>query len=255
MIRWIAIFVACVAMATGAGCDDRTSAPSAEHTRATREVASTPSGSRPVDHAGAIVGAVRVEASLPPLPPLDLSSVPECQRRHPQGMPDESVVAGPKGALKNVFVYLKGAPASDGAGRAPAVLDQVNCQYVPHVVAVQTGQPLIVKSSDPFLHNMHAADADPPLNWAFAGTSQRQTSFHTPGFVTVRCDVHPWMKAIVGVFDTPYFAVTDASGRFTIENVPTGHYTLLAHHERFGELEQAVDISPVGKLTVDFNYK
>jgi hypothetical protein len=63
------------------------------------------------------------------------------------------------------------------------------------------------------------------------------------------------MKAIIGVFANSHFAVTDNDGSFRISNVPPGHYTLMAWHERFGELSQSVTVSPNGKLQTDFTYR
>jgi len=219
------------------------------------EKVAAPATQPKIEHAGEIFGRVLFAGKAPNLPPLDTSSVADCAKHHPGGIPDETVVLNSNGTLKNVFVYLKDAPAFDGATASPAILDQVNCQYVPHVVGVQVGQELLAKSSDPFLHNLHVADANPPLNWAFIGVQHRAAHFSSPGFLTVRCDVHPWMKAIVGVFANSYFAVTDNEGNFRISNVPLGHYTLMAWHERFGELSQSVTVAPDGKVQTDLTYR
>jgi plastocyanin len=209
----------------------------------------------PVAHAGSITGHIHFGGLPPKLPPLNISSVPDCARHHLNGIADESVVIDAGGGLKNVVVYLKDMPPSDGSAREPAVLDQVNCQYVPHVAAVQVGQTLTIKSSDPMLHNVHAIDSNPSFNWAFNGVGRRNATFMSAGFFTMRCDVHPWMKAIVCVFDHPYFAVTDDAGRFTIANVPPSRYTLVARHERYGELEQQIEIPADGSSTVNFVYR
>lgn len=245
----IVVFVISIAW-TLSGCEKK---EPAAHQSADKTTA--PAIQPKIEHAGQISGRVIFAGKAPNLPPLDTSWVADCVKHHPGGIPDESVVLNSNGTLKNVFVYLKDAPAYDGAAASPAVLDQVNCQYVPHVVGVQVNQELLVKSSDPFLHNLHVADADPPLNWAFIGVQDRQAHFSSPGFLTVRCDVHPWMKAIIGVFANSHFAVTDNDGSFRISNVPPGHYTLMAWHERFGELSQSVTVSPNGKLQTDFTYR
>lgn len=245
----IAVLVASIAWTLG-GCGKKEDA--VHHSMANVKAAKT----QPiVEHAGEIFGRVVFVGKAPTLPPLDTSSVADCAKHHPGGIPDESVVINSNGTLKNVFVYLKDAPAFDGAAAPPAILDQVNCQYVPHVVGIQVSQELLAKSSDPFLHNLHVADADPPLNWAFIGVQQREAHFSSPGFLTVRCDVHPWMKAIIGVFANSYFAVTDNEGNFQISNVPPGHYTLMAWHERFGELSQSLTVAPDEKAHIDFTYR
>jgi len=204
-------------------------------------------------HPGTISGRVVFSGTPPELPRLNTSAVPTCN--HPGGLPDESIVIGNNGALANVIVYLKEAPKAEGPSRPPAVLDQVECQYVPHVVAVQAGQPLQVKSSDQMLHNVHIADADPPVNLAFTGQQQHDFTFKKPGFYKVKCDVHPWMTSWVGVIDSPCFAVTGDDGSFKITNVPPGSYTLVAWQEKFGELTQPVTVGADSTVKADFEYK
>ena len=208
-----------------------------------------------VEHAGTIIGSVLFAGKAPALPPLNTSGDAHCQRPHPDGLPDESVVVADDGAVANVFVYLKDAPRSDGAGGAPAMIDQVGCQYVPHAVAVQINQPLRVKSSDSVLHNVHIlAESNPAVNLSETGPGEQTVRFAVTEMMHVRCDVHPWMKAIIGVFDSPYFAVTHADGKFEIHNIPPGAYTLAAWHERFGERTRKITVGPDGTIVADFKY-
>ena len=74
--------------------------------------------------------------------------------------------------------------------------------------------------------------------------------------IKIKCDVHPWMKAYVSVFDHPYFSVTDDTGRYQIDNVPPGKYEVVAWHERdlkylVYSQTQSVDIGD-GGTTLDF---
>ena len=232
------------------GCDRRTK----NETTSTNNSATLPT-SGVVAHAGVITGQVFFSGADPNLPPLDISSVPDCARHHPNGLPDETVVINPNGTLKNVVVYLKDGPRSGGATQPAPMLDQVDCQYVPHVIAAQVGRPLLIKSSDPFLHNVHIAESEPAINWAFIGSQQRQVIFQKSGCFTVRCDVHPWMKAMICVLDTGCFAVSDDRGHFAISNIPPGHYTLVAHHERFGDLSRSVEVPPDGSVNTEFKYQ
>jgi plastocyanin len=210
-------------------------------------------GAPKVEHPATITGRIFFAGSAPSLPPLDTSAVSACH--HPGGIPDESVVVNANGTLANVVVYLKGVATFDASAQPPAVLDQVNCQYVPHVVAVQVGQTLTLKNSDPFLHNVHIADATPPLNLAFTRVQQRDVAFDRPGFLKTRCDVHPWMTAWVAVFDHPCFAVTGGDGSFTLANVPPGTYTLEAWHERFGTISQSLTAGPDGIVKCEMTYR
>jgi hypothetical protein len=169
---------------------------------------------------------------------------------------DQTVVVGGDGSFQNVLVWLEGLPRVDGSGRDPAVLDQRNCQYVPHVLGVQIRQPLDVRSSDPTLHNVHyAPDKNRQGNLAFTGAGvQRRIAFDEAEVVRMRCDVHPWMNAYVGVFDNGFFAVTDADGAYRITGVPAGTYRLVAWQEQYGRQERSVTLgaSPVEQ---NFEYR
>src|SRR5689334_1824215 len=94
----------------------------------------------------------------------------------------------------------------------PAVIDQKGCMYEPHVLAMMTGQELVVKNSDPFLHNIHTlSQVNPAFNKAQPNKNdgEKVEAPKAPESFHVKCDVHPWMSMYIAVFDHPYFAVTD----------------------------------------------
>jgi plastocyanin len=183
---------------------------------------------------------------------------------HKDPVYDDSVVAGDKGELANVIVYIKPAEGQKLAGPQrtdPVVLDQKGCMYSPHVLAVQTGQPVAVKNSDPFLHNVHSMAIDnPTFNFAQVVTSEKKIEpFTAVETFQIKCDVHPWMKAVVRVFDNPYFAQTGEDGKYTIDtkDLKDGTYTLQAWQEKYHDSQpQTVEIKG-GKATkeVDFTFK
>jgi plastocyanin len=170
---------------------------------------------------------------------------------------DESIVVGSRNGLKNVIVFLKDAPKASFTLQSPAVLDQVKCVYTPHVLAVQAGQTLQLKSSDAVMHNVHLkCQVNPDANYGFASAGQRDiTLASAEAPFAVRCDVHPWMSAWIGVFDHPWFAVTSDDGSFTIEHVPPGKYTLAAWQESLPEQEQTIVVEATGKTEADFTFQ
>jgi plastocyanin len=157
---------------------------------------------------------------------------------------------GPNGELADVVVYLKGVPsASTGASAPPVVMDQKGCLYTPQILAIQTGQKLIVKNSDPCVHNVHAKPkVNPESNQVqMPGGADLTFTFDKPEpFLKFQCDVHPWMFAWVSVFDHPYFAINGADGKFTIKNVPPGKYTLEAAHRKLGTQDAQIEVTDSG---------
>jgi hypothetical protein len=160
------------------------------------------------------------------------------------------------GGLKNVLVSIEGIGSARGRGEAP-LLDQVHCQYVPHVLGLTVGQEIVIRSSDATFHNVHIAGEKGDLqNIAMinAGAEKRVT-LPGPQIIRVKCDVHPWMTAYIGVFDNPFFAVTGDDGSFEIKNVPAGTYKLAVWHEQFGRLEQAFTCSDDKPADVMVTYR
>lgn len=197
--------------------------------------------------AGVIRGRVILSGVIP---------VPRVIPGSPEAM-DESIVPGPENGLKNVIVYLKNAPRSALANTTPVVLDQVNCVYVPHVLALQVGQTLRLKSSDKVMHDVHLKCAvNPDMNFGFPGPGQHDITFaHAEPPFQVKCDVHSWMSAWIAVFDHPWFAVSGDDGSFVIEHVPPGQYTLAAWQEVLPEQEQPITVGDSAPVKVTFTFQ
>jgi plastocyanin len=175
---------------------------------------------------------------------------------HPVPITDQKVVVKNNG-LDNVVIYLKNAPPSTTtANLAPALLDQKQCVYVPHVLALRTGQSLMVINDENLLHNVHTLpEFNPSLNFGMTCGSSHNVVFNKAEIFTVKCDVHPWMSAWIAVFDHPWFAVTSNGGKFAISHVPAGPQTFVAWHERFGEIEQTVTITTDQAREIAFNFE
>src|SRR5215469_711889 len=207
--------------------------------------------------AGDILGTVTLKGTPPPEKPIDFANNAVCGKLHSGPVTTQFYVVGENKGLKDVVVMLTDIKAnSTGASAAPLVLDQKGCMYVPYVAAVQTGQKIVVKNSDPELHNVHMTpetDGNEEKNIAQPPGSP-DLKFSATGrenFVRFKCDVHPWMFSYVTVVDSPYFAVTDKEGKFKISNVPAGKYTVEAMHRKAGKATKDVDASGAS-ATVDF---
>lgn len=216
-----------------------------------------------------ITGTVTLSGTPPPekeITPLENDAI--CGKFH-EGTKvfTQFYVVGANKGLADVVVMLKGVPAKPAdASTPPVVLDQKGCLYMPQFVAIQTGQSLTVRNSDPaavLMHNVHVnPTASANLDAYSTKISQAQTAgapdltynFPAPeNFLKFNCDVHPWMYAWVTVVDNPYFATTDKDGKFTIKNVPPGKYTISALHYKLAKagVDKQVDVTS-GSANVDF---
>lgn len=163
---------------------------------------------------------------------------------------------GTKG-VKWVVVFLK-APAGESvpihdslkSAGGEVLLDQPVCHFAPHVTGMREGQKLVAKNPAPVAHNVVISGVRNTYNVQVAsgGGSMSFSLVAEPGPVPLSCGAHPWMKGYVWVFKHPYFAVTDAQGRFEIKLAPTGKRNLVIWHEvaefASGRAGQAVEIKP-----------
>jgi hypothetical protein len=216
---------------------------------------------QPIDPAtaGSVTGTIKLEGTAPRMRPINMAADPVCSGMHPQPATTENVIAGDNGALQNVFVYLQGDFSAWAVPKAttPAELDQRGCMFQPHVLGMQTSQPLSVKNTDQTTHNVHPVpknnrewnETQPP------GAAPLSRDFPREEVaIPVKCNIHPWMQSYVAVLSTPYFQVTGPEGKFNLANLPPGNYTLVAWHEQYGTSQQAVTIGPSESRTVDFTF-
>jgi len=210
----------------------------------------------------ALAGDITGKIILKGTPPKEKDITPlkddvNCGKFHPTMPTTKFYVVGSGGELADVVVYLQGISGkSTGASAPAAVLDQKTCLYVPQIFAIQTGQKLDVKNSDPVLHNVHTqptvAGNKEDNKAQMPGSADLVFTFDKPEmFLKFKCDVHPWMFAWVSVFDHPYFAVSAADGTFKIPNVPPGKYTLEAAHRKAGTVKQEIEVKDGETTKVD----
>lgn len=208
--------------------------------------------------AGTVMGMISFDGEAPEGEAIDMSEEPDCAEQHDDQPRKTPVVVGADGGLGNVFVYVKeGLPEGSWPTPSEAVtLDQEGCVYRPHVLGVQTGQTLELENSDGLLHNINARpDNQRGFNISQPTDMTTARTFAQPEvMIPVRCDVHGWMEAYVGVQDHPYFAVTGEEGSFEIANLPPGEYVVEAWHERYGTQTMDVTVAESGDATADFSY-
>jgi len=198
--------------------------------------------------AGSIAGKIRYTGKRPERKAINMSEDPACVEAHQGRAYDDSLVVTANGSLANAFLYIKSG--LDGKRFAipaePATIDQRGCWFRPRILGVQVGQVFQVINSDPVTHNIHPM-AQTNREWNHSqgpGDPPMERKFLRPEtMIPVKCNIHSWMHAYVGVVDNPYFAVSAEDGSFAIRNLPPGTYTLAVWHEKLGTQEQQVTIA------------
>ncbi len=196
--------------------------------------------------AGVVQGIVRIQAAAPmPVPRPGIGDLGAPSSYEPQ-------------EARRAVVYLEDAPVAafgEPGGRHRATMNQVNETFVPHVLAVSVGTIVDFPNSDPIFHNVFSLSKTKRFDLGrYERGRSKAVLFDRPGIVRVFCDIHSHMSAFILVFAHPFYAVTDRDGRYRIEGVPPGTYSVAAWYE--GDVrETAKAIVPDGGGTAraDFN--
>ena len=248
-----ACVLSCISITTGCAPNARKNAPPEQVQQPTAPVYQAD----PLT-AGSISGTIRFTAKRPLPKRIDMSGDPACVEAHHGKALDESVVVSTKGELANAFIYLKSR--LDGKTFAtpstPVAIDQNGCWFRPRVLGIQTNQVLQITNSDPVTHSIHPM-AQINREWNHsqgAGEPPFARKFARPEImIHVKCNIHSWMQAYIGVVDNPYFAVSGEDGR--IGNLPPGTYTVEIWQEKLGTQEQQVTVAPHSNTHVDVTFK
>ena len=207
-------------------------------------------------HSGTITGIVRFVDSIPKLSPIRVS---KDQDYCGETLQNETYLADPNGGLKNVVISLDDFPVSTPPDSQKLnIIENNACRYAPRVLAMQKGERLKVRNTDPKLHIPHSYLQEKTvfmLSLPFRNTILDATpKIRDSGIMKLVCDTHAWMLGYVHVFEHQYFAVTDDRGIFAIGNVPGGTYTLRAWHEDAGVKTQEITVPEHGEVRVPFEF-
>ncbi|MEE9189802.1 MAG: hypothetical protein V3U16_03430, partial [Candidatus Neomarinimicrobiota bacterium] len=205
---------------------------------------------------GSIYGRVVYEGNVPkPQKLLVVKDVEVCGKSDHY---DERLRVGKRKGIQNAVVSLtniqNGKPL-DVMG-TEFVLDQKGCSYQPHVLLVPVDTSVQILNNDGILHNIHTfSKKNRPVNLAHPKFKKKlEMVFKHPEKVSVKCDVHGWMSAWIVVVNHPYYAITDSDGSFTLDDIPTGTYTVTCWQELLGEQIAQVNIEAGASVTIDFKY-
>lgn len=161
--------------------------------------------------------------------------------------------------LGKAVVYLLTAPRGAFEQTEPgrsAVMDQRNETFVPHVLAITTGTVVQFPNSDRIYHNVFSLSKTARFDLGrYPVGHAKSIRFDRPGIVRVFCDIHSHMNAFILVFSHPYFAITDADGRYHIDNVPPGSYSVVAWNEGIASDPKPVTVPDGGATELDFTLR
>lgn len=209
---------------------------------------------------GKVTGRILFKGVAPEPIKIRMSADPRCLLANPNGA-ERKQIDGVNGGLANVIVSIKSkVPGTFAPRTTPVMLDQLGCMYTPTVIALQVGQPLRMRNSDETLHNIHPR---PVVNTGFNVGQPRKGMETDKKFdkaetiFPVSCDVHPWMRSYISVFDHPFFTTTKEDGSFEIPGVPPGEYEIEAQHPTLKILtgKAVVKAGAAGNVEITFTLK
>lgn len=202
-----------------------------------------------------VSGTVRLKSPLAPAPPTPTGADSALCGT---SIADSSVSGKDTTGLANAVVWIEGLRSGKPLPIERRLeLESLNCRLDPRVQGAVVGSGLNVLGHDAFRQHLRfiAAGDTAARTTVLLGADEQviptNLPFATPGMVIVHDVDHPWPRAYIAVFDNPYFAVTGADGKFTIEGVPPGKYTLATWHERTGKHEQPIEVTASGAVKVN----
>ena len=151
-------------------------------------------------------------------------------------------------------VYLEGTFPAPGS-RPVVQMAQKDLAFEPALLAVETGTKVEFPNYDDVYHNIFSYSAAKRFDLGRYRSDERPVPFQVfdvPGLVTLRCDIHVHMRALILVLDTPHFVVTDDEGRYQLKGIPPGHYVLKAWIDSRTVRSQPVEVRGETSLHVDF---
>ena len=221
--------------------------------------------------AGNITGTVTYDGDAPERPALTATKDQHCVDAV-QGTKSEALVVSKGKGIKNVVIYARIPRAKVTLPEKNPKMDQVDCAYYPHVLAVPVGATVDLVSSDPVAHNVHShAQKNKTVN----------TLIPKPGVVVPHtiakaeeikftCDIHAWMTGYIVAVPSNFYTVTgykdtegkwlssDAyeesadTGKYALENVPAGRARVVAWHEELGTANKTIEVPASGDINVNF---
>jgi len=203
-----------------------------------------------------VKGKIVFEGTAPMPKKISTTSDPGC--KNSDLFAEDTVVSD--GGLENVIIYVSGGDINGKtfpASKEAKTLNQQGCHYIPHALTLQVGQPLKIVNSDDTAHNIHAwAVVNTAFNESQAskGVETTKTFDKEEVLLPVKCDVHNWMNAFIGVFKHPFHTVSGKGGAYELKLTP-GTYEITAEHEKLGKQTAMITVAADGSVDQNFTFK
>ncbi|MFQ5743026.1 MAG: carboxypeptidase regulatory-like domain-containing protein [Acidobacteriota bacterium] len=259
----LAVSIAAVSMLLSLACGGGEQAPSAGAEAGAEAPAATAAeeiNPATLADAGNITGTIQFTGNAPEMQVIQMAADPYCLSKHQnENVTSQRVVVNANGSLRYVFVYVKEGLEGKTfpVPSEPVEIDQTGCMYAPHMLGIQVGQTLKVVNNDDTLHNVNVQPANNEgfnVGQPIPGMAEERTFQNPEIMIPVKCDVHPWMSAFIGVLDNPYFAVSADDGSFSLDGLPPGDYVIEAWHESFGTQTQNVTVAANQTAEISFTF-
>jgi len=171
---------------------------------------------------------------------------------------EESFVNAENKGIKNVLISLKNKnPVGSILYPVDAIdITSKNCRLEPHVSMGQLQDSIKIKNFDPVLHVLQFSRENQVLfNLPLPAGGNIIKKIGEAGIIQVKCLIHPFMKTIIAVMDTPYYVLSDQDGYFQVPEIEPGKYLLSIWHESFGSMEKEIEIAPGRTLNLSFAFE
>ncbi|KHE93893.1 MAG: carboxypeptidase regulatory-like domain-containing protein [Candidatus Scalindua rubra] len=204
-----------------------------------------------VSNGGTITGTVKLVGDMPDASTLRVDK-DQATCGH-DDLPSEALIVSADSALQNAVVSITNISKGKKFEGGTPTIDQKGCVFIPHVSLIPQGSSLKLLNSDDVMHNLHSwSMKNTAFNEGVAAFGDISKTFEFPETIKITCDVHKWMTSWLIVQENPYYALTDANGRYTLDGVPAGTYTVQAWQESLGMTTQEVTVAAGGEVKADF---